>query len=386
MYPTLSDLIKDLFGIYIPLPIQSYGLMVAIAFLTGAYFLMIELKRKEKEGLLSPIKKKILKGKPAGTQELLISGLVGFVIGMKLVGIILNYKEFNDNPQDYILSMQGNLAGGIIIGIISAYFKYSDKKKEKRDKPVWEEITIHPYQLTSNFVILAAVFGLLGAKIFHNLENIDELIKDPIGSLISFSGLTYYGGLIVAAAALIIYGRRNNIHWRYLIDTAAPAIMLAYAIGRIGCMISGDGCWGIENLNPKPVWLSFLPDWAWTYNFPHNVLREGMPVKDCCGKYCFALENPVYPTQLYETAMCIILFLALWFTRKKIKTPGILFSIFLIMSGVERFLIEQIRVNNKYHIGNLHITQAEIISVILLISGIAGLWYFNKNKTVQQKS
>lgn len=84
-------------------------------------------------------------------------------------------------------------------------------------------------------VVYAALFGFLGAKIFHNLENWNEFIKDPIGSLISFSGLTFYGGLICAAAAIYFYTKKHNIPFMHLADAIAPALMLAYAVGRIGC-------------------------------------------------------------------------------------------------------------------------------------------------------
>jgi prolipoprotein diacylglyceryltransferase len=229
--------------------------------------------------------------------------------------------------------------------------------------------------------MIAAIAGLLGAKLFHNLENWSEFIADPIDALLSFSGLTMYGGLICGSTAVIIYARKNGITIAHLIDASAPALMLAYAVGRIGCQVAGDGDWGIDNLLPKPNWLGWLPDWMWSYDYAHNVNSIGEPIANCIGnKYCYHLVPPVFPTPFYETIMCGLLFFFLWFIRKRITIPGALFSIYLIANGLERFLIEQIRVNTLYHIGNFAFTQAELIAVMLIITGISGLFFFKRKE------
>ena len=386
MYPTLSDLLKDLFGINIPLPIQSFGFMLAISFLLAAYLLVLEFKRKEKEGLLTFQYQKFLKGAPAKQSELISSAILGFIIGYKLIYVLFNYSEFVNDTQGFILSLKGNFIGGIILACISAYLRYREKEKQILPDPEWIEEKVYPHQLVGNITMVAAIAGLIGAKIFHNLENIDDFISDPIGSLLSFSGLTMYGGLICGGIALIWYSKKNGIPVPHFIDANAPGLMLAYGVGRLGCQISGDGDWGIVNLHPKPSWLSFLPNWAWAYNYPHNVNSVGVPIPDCVGKHCMMLPQPVYPTPLWEAVACISLFFVLWNLRKKIIIPGLLFSIYLIMNGIERFFIEKIRVNTKYHIFNHAITQAEIISFCLIILGITGIFYFRKNKMEKQVS
>jgi prolipoprotein diacylglyceryltransferase len=205
----------------------------------------------------------------------------------------------------------------------------------------------------------------------------DEFMRDPAGSLISFSGLTMYGGLIVAAFSVIYYARKNGITTTHLIDACAPSLMLAYGTGRIGCHIAGDGDWGINNLSAKPSWF-FLPDWAWAYTYPHNVNNVGIPIPGCEGKYCSMLETPVFPTPIYEAAICILLFLVLWSIRKKITTPGVMFSLYLILNGTERFFIEKIKINNKYDIFGWHITQSELIAMLLFVLGITCIIYFRK--------
>ncbi len=380
MYPTLTEFFKDVFGWNIPLPIQSYGLFVASGFLVGTWVLMLELKRKEEEGLLHVLKKKEFVGEPAKPKELIISALIGFIIGFKLLESILNYGDLVADPQRFILSARGSILGGIIGAVVSAFMSYREKQKLKLEKPRWEEKGIHPYQLAGNVLVVAGVFGLLGAKLFHNLEYFDNFIKDPLGELVSFSGLTFLGGLIVGTSASLIYLRMNNINIPQVLDITAVVIPIAYGVGRLGCQVSGDGCWGIPNTAEKPEWLTWLPDWAWAYDYPHNINNVGEKIPDCTWSHCSVLGTPVFPTPIYETAIMFIIFIILWNLRKRIKVPFFLISIYLLLAGAERFIIEQIRVNITYNISGYNITQAEIIATIMMIAGAVGIILVIKNK------
>ncbi|RYY11157.1 MAG: prolipoprotein diacylglyceryl transferase, partial [Chitinophagaceae bacterium] len=231
--------------------------------------------------------------------------------------------------------------------------------------------------------ILALIFGLLGAKLFDIFENWGDFLKHPSSYIFSPSGLTFYGGLICAAIAIWVYARKHNIGFWHLNDAAAPTLMLAYGLGRIGCQVAGDGDWGIENINPKPF--SWLPDWMWAYTYPHNVNEAGRPMADCVGKYCNELPVPVYPTPFYEVIMGLLLFAFLWSVRKKLKVPGTLFALYLMVNGLERFLIEKIRVNNPMDILGFHPTQAELISTLLFISGLV-LWIVLTRRAKTTKS
>jgi len=380
MYPTLSYFFQDVFGVNIPLPIQSYGLMVALGFITGAYFLNYEFKRKEKLGIFLPIYKQEKVGEPASPLSIIISLLVGFILGFKLVAAALNYSGFVDNPQTFILSGTGNIWGGIIIGLGSGFYTWWEKNKTKLPQPKLEERKILPHELTGNILVVAGISGILGAKLFHNLENFDALMADPIGEIFSFSGLTFLGGVIMGFTVTSIYLYRNNISVLHTLDIAAVFMPITYAIGRMGCQVAGDGCWGIPNPNPKPGYLSWLPDWLWAYDYPHNVVGEGVAIADCTGKYCTHLDVPVFPTSLYESISMIIIFLIMWNLRNRIKIPLVMFSIYLMFSGIERFLVEQIRVNTKYHIFGGGVTQAEIISTLMFLAGLGGLIYILLNK------
>lgn len=385
MYPTVSEFLKT-FGIDIALPIQTFGFFVAIAFLVAAWLIKLELKRKQELGILKPTIKEVETGKGASTSEYIQTGILGFIIGFKILYMILNYSAFVDDPQSALLSLEGNLIGGIAVGSLFVYLRYRESEKAKQQKPGLRKQVLNAEDHVGNIILMGVVGGLIGAKVFHNLENPNEFMADPIGAMLSFSGLTFYGGLIVAAFLIIRYGKKNGLPALHLSDAAAPALMLSYGIGRIGCMTSGDGDWGIVNNKPKPEWMSFLPDWMWSFKFPHNVNNEGVRIPGCVGKWCHELPEPVYPTSFYETIMAVILFAILWSIRKRIKTPGLLFSIYLVMNGFERFLIESIRVNTKYHIFGGEVTQAQLISSALVIAGIVGIWYTRKQSVQIQTS
>ncbi len=378
MYPNLYYAVKDLFGIEITglKLINSFGFFVAIAFIAASAVLSAELKRKEKEGLLIHEEEKMIVGAPASLQELLLNFLLGFIFGYKIIGAFVVPSALND-PQSFILSTNGSAPVGILVGIFFLILKWYEKNKVKLPKPEEKTFKIWPHDRVGDIVLYAAIFGFLGAKIFHNLENWGEFVKDPIGNLIAFSGLTFYGGLICATIAIIYFARKHKIGVVHLADAMAPTMMFAYAMGRVGCQVSGDGDWGIVNNNPKPF--AWMPDGLWSSVYAHNVIGEGVPIKDCVGQYCNQLAMPVYPTALYEVIACLLLFGVLWFLRTRIKVAGRLAALYLMFNGIERFSIEQIRVNTKYVDLPFQPTQAEIIALVLFLGGVflwgkAGKW------------
>ncbi|RZK34998.1 MAG: diacylglyceryl transferase, partial [Pedobacter sp.] len=328
--------------------------------------------------LIHPTKRIITVGEPASISDILLNAFFGFIIGYKLVYAIINYKLFVNDQQGVLLSTKGNVIGGIILAIVFAYWDYSEKQKTKLPKPKKVEVTVHPHEVMSSMVVWAAVWGFLGAKVFDNLEHWDTFVKDPIGGLFSFTGLTFYGGLICGGAAVLYIARKNGIKPLHMLDVGGPGMMLAYSVGRIGCHLSGDGDWGIPNLNPKPF--TWLPDWLWAYTYPNNVAREGNHIAGCIGNYCNELAQPVYPTPIYEVILAFILFIVLWKIRERIKLPGMMFGIYLMLNGVERFFIELIRVNSKYTVAGIPFTQAELISSLLFIGGLVLVIYSIKNK------
>ena len=372
MYPNLYFLIRDIFGIQLSglQLVNTFGFFVALAFIGSGFVLYSELKRKEQLGEFKAIEEEITIGAPATWGELATSLVFGFLFGYKLIGAFLIENALS-NPQLYILSTQGSLGAGIGVAALMTYLKWREKDKVKLAVPEKKKFLIWPHDRVGDIVLQAALWGFIGAKIFHNLENLDDFAKDPWGSIIAFSGLTFYGGLIVATIAIIIYIKKFKISVIHFADAMAPTMLFAYAAGRIGCHMSGDGDWGIVNLHPKPF--AWLPDWAWAYQYPHNVVNEGERIAGCFGNYCNQLPLPVYPTTFYEIIGTFTLFLVMWSFRKRVRQPGILTGVYLVFAGVERLLIEQIRVNNKYEFLPFQPTQAELISVFLILFGIVFL-------------
>ena len=303
MYPNLSYILHDLFGTDVDnwtRYVQTFGLFLALAFLTAAYALFLELRRKQ--NLFTPQPTKDEKGNP-------------------------------------------RLA--------------------------------FPHERVGDITMVAAASGLLGAKVFailESAENIADFLKDPIGTFFSGSGIAMYGGLIGGFIGVYIFITKwlkmNALH---MMDAVAPALMLSYGVGRIGCQMAGDGDWGIPAAAKPSGW--FLPDWMWSWDFPRNVINAdaGFPIEGFTGLHHNHLAQAVYPTPFYEVIMALSIGWFLWSIRKKIKTPGVLFMIYLILNGIERFFIEKIRVNDILgHIFGKAFTQAELIAVILFIVGIVG--------------
>lgn len=237
-----------------------------------------------------------------------------------------------------------------------------DRKDRKR------LVDMSPSHLMGTVTMLAVAGGFAGAKLFHILENLGEFFADPLGMIFSSGGFTFYGGLIVAAVLIARYVKKHGVAVPLFADAVAPGLMLAYGVGRIGCHLAGDGDWGIaSNVADKPSW---IPTFLWSETYPRNIWGVDLS------------QSPVYPTPLYEFAMAALLAAALWTLRRHPFRAGWLFSLYLVMNGVERFLIEKIRVNNTFDVLGFESTQAELIAVLLIALGVVGLYRFRARRAV----
>jgi phosphatidylglycerol:prolipoprotein diacylglycerol transferase len=385
MFPSLSYLFDYLFGIRINFPIQTLGFFIALAFVAAYIAFVAEFKRKEELGLIHAFKKKVIVGNPPTIAEMVVNAVVGFIFGYKIIGIVLNYNSFVNDAKGYIISLHGNLIAGVLCGAGWAYWAYHDRRKEQLPEPEIIEQTVHPYQLMPKITFWAGVIGFIGAKLFDSVEHIGYLLHDPIGDIFSSTGFTYYGGFLFGMLTFFYIGVKNGMKLAHVSDTGAPGIMLAYGVGRIGCQLSGDGDWGISNLHPKPALLHWLPDWMWAFQYPHNILNQDMVIPGCLGNYCSMLRVPVYPTPFYEAVICIGLFIFLWLIRKHIRTAGLMSFLYLILIGIERFLIEEIRVTIKYHVLGLTLSQAQMLSAGMFLVGVGGVIYLYRKNKMQLK-
>lgn len=389
MYPTLYHAFLDLFGLDLPFLkfLNSFGFFVAIAFVAAHYTLASELKRKTGLGIFKPTQRTVRIGEPAAPGEIAMQALIGFILGWKGLYLLLNMSDATADPPAFLLSGKGNFIGGIVLAGLLAWNLWREKKKHQLATPEVRTINVPAAQHAGNITMTALLWGFVGAKLFHWLEDPQaflELVRSPNPKDI-VTGLTMYGGLILAGIAVMLYFRRNGMAFWPGVDSAAPGVLLAYGIGRIGCQVSGDGDWGIASTSPAPSW---LPNWMWSYDYPNNVnavigphrggyVGERITEGTCFPDYCTHLVPGVYPTPLYEAIACVLLFLILWSMKKRIQRPGVIFSLFLVFDGVERFLIEKIRVNDPW-LGTW--TQAEVISSLLVISGLFGLWWFQRTQ------
>jgi hypothetical protein len=367
-------------------------------------------------------------GSPASMIDLISNGMMGFVFGFKLIGLFF-FKPDNLNAQEYIFSKEGSIIGGILLGLLLAGVKWWEKNKQKLKQPERRVVSIRAHDRIGDIIVLGLIFGILGSKLFDNFEHWDDFVQHPLESLISPGGLTFYGGLILATIAILWYANKKEITIKHLVDAAAPALMIAYAVGRLGCQLSGDGDWGIYNsayindnagkivfakpnefdsvLNKNATYFlegkvmegyqkiyvtdrvyanlnevphhsvkgpDFLPAWLFAYNYPQNVNKDGILIPGNTAEHNRMLPSPVFPTPLYETIICIILFFILWIKRKQIKAPYFMFGLYLSLNGAERLLIECMRVNRPYSILGIRSTQAQFIAALLIISGAIMMW------------
>jgi phosphatidylglycerol:prolipoprotein diacylglycerol transferase len=369
MFPTIGDLVSYLFHIRITVNLQTFGTFMALAF-AGAYVVFVaEFKRKEADGTITGIAVKETAGLPASAAELLMNAGLGFLLGYKGLDVLLALFRGND-PAPGFLSWQGNMLAGLVLAVVWGGWIYIDRRRARLQEP--EEIVryIHPYQLMPYIVVMVAVWGFLGAKLFDAAEHFQELRYQPAAVLLSRSGFAYYGGLIFGMLTYFYIGYRHKIRLIHMADIGSPGMMLAYGIGRIGCQLAGDGDWGIINRHVKPGW---VPQWAWAFTYPHNAIDAGRYIPGCTLQHCHELIFGVYPTPLYEAVLCILLFGIMWMIRKRLKTPGAMFFLFLLLNGAERYFIELLRITPKYRVWIAELSQAQMIALLFITVGAAGI-------------
>jgi phosphatidylglycerol:prolipoprotein diacylglycerol transferase len=204
-----------------------------------------------------------------------------------------------------------------------------------------------PVDWAYELIFAALVGGIVGARVDFVIENYSEVKDDLLGNLFSGTGLVWYGGAIGGAIGVCIWAYFRRMLNLRLLDLCAPSLAIGYAVGRIGCQLSGDGDYGIP-------W-----DGPWAMAYPDGTVPT---------------DIPVHPTPIYETVAMGLVGYALWRLRRSFR-PGLSFALYLLLAGLERFLIEFIRRNDEILVG---LTQAQLLSLAMIATG--GAWLAVKGR------
>ncbi len=210
---------------------------------------------------------------------------------------------------------------------------------------------------------ITGLAGLAGSRLYHLLESPAEFFADPWPQLFSTMGFAFVGAIIGGFIALVILAKRFRIPMLLMLDVASPAAAMGYGIGRIGCLISGDGDYGMPTKLP------------WGMAFPNGIV----PTTQSCVEWGAAPDCRVHPTPIYEFLVAILIFWILWrIGARALKTPasnGIVFAAYLVLTGIARFLVEMIRINPRSFYG---LTNAQAASVVSVVAGVALFIYSSK--------
>jgi phosphatidylglycerol:prolipoprotein diacylglycerol transferase len=199
-----------------------------------------------------------------------------------------------------------------------------------------------PVDWAYEIAFAALAGGLVGARVYFLVQNWDDVSDDLLGNVFSGSGLVWYGGVIGGALAVVAWAWRRGFLGLGLLDLCAPLLALGYAIGRIGCQVSGDGDYG-------QAW-----DGPWAMAYPDGEVPT---------------SETVHPTPIYETLATGALAIFLW-RRRDAYRPGVLFALYLVFAGLERFLVEFLRRNDAVAAG---LTAPQLESLALLAAGAVWL-------------
>jgi phosphatidylglycerol---prolipoprotein diacylglyceryl transferase len=191
-----------------------------------------------------------------------------------------------------------------------------------------------------NITALATVAGIIGAKLWHVFESPQLLMQIPLQLLLDRAGFAWFGGLVAAILVLMWQGRVAKVGALGMLDLAAPAAAVGYGVGRIGCLTSGDGDYGLPTSLP------------WGVSFPQGLVPT---------------VQRVHPTPIYELIAALLIAWYLWQRGKVDRPVGMITGEYLVWSGLARFLVEFVRINPRIYFG---MSNAQVASIGSMIAGV----------------
>ena len=246
-----------------------------------------------------------------------------------------------------------------------------DRRREQFVKSGYLKSGGKPSHHDEGFLIIgiAGLAGLVGARLYHVLESPRELMADP-SVLYSRFGFAWFGGFLGGFVALLFLARHYKIPALEFMDLCSPAAAVGYAIGRIGCLLSGDGDYGVRTTLP------------WGMSFPNGTVST----TEKCVEWGFPPDCRVHPTPIYEFFIWLVIAAVLWHMGKKAISGampgGEIFSGYLILTGVARFLIEFIRINPRSFFGMSNAQAASLLSVVI---GVILFWRIKSSSNPPSK-
>jgi len=219
-------------------------------------------------------------------------------------------------------------------------------------------------EYSSSMVIVAALAGIIGSRIYAILDDLPGYLADPMSMIFSGAGFVFYGGLIGGLLGVFLVSRWYRVPFGVTMDLSAPALAIGQAIGRIGCLLSGDGDWGMPSTLP------------WAMSFPRAIVGWN-------GSTVLKLDESnrlvsgffpgvrVHPAPIYETILYLGVFMILWAMRKTSYPPGRLLYWYFVLAGAARFMVEFIRVNPRVFYG---LSEAQLIAIVMMLGGGIALW------------
>ncbi len=230
-------------------------------------------------------------------------------------------------------------------------------------------------EYASSLVLWAALAGLVGARLWDIWDNFPIYMRHPWSIVFSGAGFVWYGGFVGGAVAVYLVARRYGVRFLTTADMAAPAVLIGHAFGRMGCLLSGDGDWGLPTKMP---WGMAYPNAIVGWN-ADTVLKLNAKGQLVSGYFPGVR---VHPTPIYEAVLYVAIFAFLWSIRKRTSVEGRIFYLFLILAGAARFLVEFWRINPRVLWG---MTEYQLFSILMMVVG-TGAYLFTLNREPEMAS